>query len=152
MRCLPCGKVERQRDHKANTAYIVGWNLLLDSRWIHYRATAYTRVRAKATAPFFEYTKNFKRNQSSTKPRTDLALFSYWNRLAWTPNHARHLIEWCSLDYVTIFNKNGIERILLTVALAQTYKGQSSQNIWIAPATLERNHKPILQLILSFGI
>ena len=24
MRCLPCGKVERQRNHKANTAYTVG--------------------------------------------------------------------------------------------------------------------------------
>jgi len=27
---LPCGKVERQRHHKTNTAYIVGCNFLLD--------------------------------------------------------------------------------------------------------------------------
>ena len=118
MRCLPCGKVDRQRDHKANTAYIVGWNLLLDSRWIHYRAISYTRVRSKATAPFFEYTKNFKRNQSSTKPRTDWALFSYWNRLTWTPNHARHWIKRYSIDYATLFDEDRIERNLLAIAIA----------------------------------
>ena len=30
MRCLACGKVERQRNHKPNTAYTVGCMALLD--------------------------------------------------------------------------------------------------------------------------
>ena len=139
---------ERSEHHTNDSAWIVECSFLLDSRSHQFLATALTRVRYKATGIWFEYTKNLKRNQSSTKPTADWAPFIYWNRATETPNHVRHLMRQCSIEQATLFDEDGIERNLLAIVHAQNYNWSSSQNTWIAPAKLKRNLKSQCSLLL----
>ena len=98
--------------HTSDSAEIVEWNDLLDSRWILYGATAYTPVHSKATAIQIEYTKNVQRNQSTMKPKLVWAILTCWNLETWTPNHARHSMVASSVEQATHFSEDEIEQTL----------------------------------------